>query len=87
MRLFTGLAATAYQDVLWALGVMIDEHQIHDIRLWEHENGLLLQGRRAEEGGHGGFHTVLFTDEQLRELVASTFERGAQSTPRPANGE
>jgi hypothetical protein len=81
MKLFDGLRATAYQDVLWAIGSLIDEHRIHDIRLLEHENGLLLQGRRSDDGSHASYHTVLLTDEDLRGLVESAYHRGAPPAP------
>jgi hypothetical protein len=81
MKLFDGLGGTAYQDVLWAIGSLIDDHQIRDVRLWEHENGLVLQGRKTNEGSRGAFHTVLLTDEELRNLVASAYQRGAPPAP------
>jgi hypothetical protein len=81
MKLFEGLGGTAYQDVLWAIGSLIDDHRIHDIRLLEHEDGLLLQGRRSDEGTHGSYHTVLLTDDELRDLVATAYQRAVPPAP------
>ena len=81
MKLFTGLSTTDYQDLLRAVGLLLDEQRLRDIRLWEHENGLVLQGRPRDEGSTGSFQTFMLTDEDLQALLRNAYER--RNTPKP----
>jgi hypothetical protein len=83
MRLFSGLDRTDYQDVLRAIGALIDRRRVADFRLLELEDGLLLQT----------WHFVLqpvkvelqrFTDAQLREVLAAAYQRRGSGGPRRA---
>ncbi len=80
MKLFEGLPSTDYQDLFRAIGALIDESGLRDVRLWEHEGGLILQGRQVN--GNGRYQTHLLTDEDLRQLLANAY---AQRNQRPAS--
>ena len=41
---------------------MLDDKGLRDIRIWEHADGLIVQGCRA---GESTFESTLFTDEDL----------------------
>ena len=75
MKLFSGLERTDYQDVLRAVGAMLDEQSYHDIRLWEHEEGLIVQGRPEVDGTIGRYQTYLLSDDDLRELLDKAYSR------------
>jgi hypothetical protein len=75
MKLFAGLSTTDYQDVLRALGRVIDDHKLRDIRIWEHEEGLIVQGRPYGEVESGAFQTYLLTDDDLREILNEAYRR------------
>jgi hypothetical protein len=76
MNLFTGLSRTDYQDLFRAIGALIDEHGLHNVRLWEHENGLVLQGESAPGAStEGMFQTTLLTDADLEALLADSYQR------------
>ena len=75
MKLFAGLSATDYQDILRAIGAFIDENRLRDIRLWEHEDGLILQARARDESEGGHYQTYLLTDDDLRSLLHRAYER------------
>lgn len=89
MKLFEGLPATDYQDVLRALGRFIDEHRYQDIRILETEDGLIFQGRASPRTGRPRpvpqFDTFLITDDDLREMLRGAYElRGrGEMLPRP----
>ena len=83
MRLFSGLERTDYQDVLRAIGALIDRRHVADFRLLELEDGLLLQT----------WHFVLqpvkvelqrFTDAQLRAVLEAAYQRRGSGGPRRA---
>jgi hypothetical protein len=71
--MFAGLGRTDYQDVLRAVGALLDEHRLLDVRLWEHEGGLVVQGRT--QGGEGHYQTHLLTDDDLRALLERGYGR------------
>lgn len=82
MKLFAGLSTTDYQDLLRAVGFLLDERRLKDIRLWEHEDGMIIQGRQRDEGDAGSFETYMLTDEDLHALLQDAYKR--RNTPRPA---
>ncbi len=51
MKLFIGLDHSDYQDVLRALGLYIDEHHYTNVRIFETEDGIVLQGVPLREDG------------------------------------
>lgn len=81
MKLFAGISTTDYQDLLRAVGLLLDERRLRDIRLWEHEDGLIVQGRPRDEGDSGSFQTYMLTDEDLNTLLQDAYKR--RSKPRP----
>jgi hypothetical protein len=50
MKLFAGRSSTDDQDMLRAIGALIDQKGLRDIRIWEFEEGLILQGRGQDQG-------------------------------------
>ena len=76
MKLFAGLSRTDYQDVFRAIGAMLDERELRDVRIWEHADGLVVQGHKAREGE---FETIVYSDDDLRQLLEESYERRNQS--------
>ena len=68
MGLFADQQPTNYQDVLRAVGRLMDTEGFHQFRLVENEQGLILQLARANQPH--GFETYLLTHEDLRTLVS-----------------
>lgn len=75
MKLFAGLSSTDYQDILRAIGAFLDEHQLRDVRLWEHEDGLIVQARNREDSEGSPYQTYLLTDDDLRAMLEKAYER------------
>ena len=75
MKLFAGLSSTDYQDILRAIGAFIDEHNLRDIRIWEHEDGLIVQARGRDDSEGSPYQTYLLTDDDLRTLLQKAYER------------
>ena len=75
MKLFAGLSSTDYQDVLRAIGAFVDGNALRDIRIWEHEDGLILQARGQDDGEGSSYQTYLLTDEDLQALLHQAYER------------
>jgi hypothetical protein len=85
MNLFAGLSTTDYQDVLRAVGALLDEQHLRDVRLWEHEEGLVIQGRADDETG-GRYQTFLLTDEDIRNLLVKAYSRRRATDRRLLTG-
>jgi hypothetical protein len=82
MQLFSGLPTTDYQDVLRALGRFLDERGYRNVRIIENEEGLLVQGMPVINGkASGTFETFLMTDDAVKKLLVTAYERRT-STPR-----
>ena len=75
MRIFAGLDQTDYQDTLRAIGSLMDAHGYHDLRLWEREDGLIVQVRARDEGSAGLYQTFLLTDDDIRQLLNEAYLR------------
>ena len=75
MTLFARLSRSDYQDVLRAVGRLIDDHQGREIRLVEQANGLVLQLRCDDRRD-----TYLLSEEDLLALL-----REAYALRRPAS--
>jgi hypothetical protein len=78
MKIFDGLPRTDYQDLLRALGLMLDERGLRDIRIWEHADGMIVQGRKS---GSPTYETITFTDNQLHEILRDSYRRRAAPDP------
>ena len=75
MKLFAGLSRSDYQDLFRAVGALLDEQRLQDVRLWEQADGLLLQARRVDEGGADVYETFLLTDVDLLDLLNRSYRR------------
>ena len=76
MKLFAGLSRTDYQDLFRAIGAAVDAQGLRNVRLWEHEDGIVLQGQTAgSQTGDGRYLTTLLTDADLEALLANAYER------------
>ena len=73
MKIFAGLDRSDYQDLLRTIGALLDDLELRDVRFWEYEDGLVVQGRSA--AGEGAYETRLFTDDDLRELLNEAYHR------------
>jgi hypothetical protein len=72
MKLFSGVEQSDYQDVLRAIGLIADRERLREIRIWEHEQGMVVQGRRL--GGTGdGYETFLLTDDDILGLMREAY--------------
>lgn len=85
MKLFAGLETTDYQDVLRAVGKLIDDQGLRDVRIWEHENGLIVQGLQVKGSGNG-YDTYLLTDDDLHALLRSGYSRRGMPGQRLSTG-
>ena len=68
MGLFADQQPTNYQDVLRAVGRLLDVEGFHQFRLIENEQGLILQMARASS--ERAFETYLLTHEDIQTLVS-----------------
>jgi hypothetical protein len=83
MQLFRGLGSTDYQDVLRAIGQFLDERGYHNVRLVEHEEGLLVQATPSVDGQVSStYETLLLTDEAIQRLLEHAYRRRADAPPR-----
>ncbi|HYP59769.1 MAG TPA: hypothetical protein VEQ36_05020 [Thermomicrobiales bacterium] len=75
MKLFDGISRTDYQDLFRAIGLMLDQRNLRDIRIWEHADGLVIQG--CPPGG-ATYQTVMLTDDDLNKILHSAYDRRKQ---------
>jgi hypothetical protein len=76
MKIFAGLSRTDYQDLFRAIGAVVDAQGLRNVRLWEHEDGVVLQGQTAgSQTGDGRYLTTLLTDADLEAMLADAYER------------
>lgn len=78
MKLFAGVPQTDYQNVLRVLGAWLDARGWRDVRMWEHAEGIILQGHTDPVAS---LETVLLTDDVLRELLAEAYRQRRQVAP------
>lgn len=74
MKIFSGLAQTDYQDIFRAIGALVDQQRLRDVRVWEHADGIIVQGRRPEEE-NGRYQSILLSDDDLRALLEQAYRR------------
>ena len=72
MALFAGLARTDYQDMLRAVGRLIDDQGGRDVRLVEQEPGLIVQWRCGDPGV-AQRETYLLTEDDLLALLRDAY--------------
>ena len=83
MKLFAGLSRTDYQDLFRTLGALIDAHGLQNVRVWEHQDGIVLQGQTpGSMAGDGRYQTLLLTDEDLTALLNGAYQQRGQSVRR-----
>jgi hypothetical protein len=83
MQLFRGLSSTDYQDVLRAIGQFLDERGYRNVRLIEHEEGLLVQATPTIDGQTSTtYETLLLTDEAIQRLLENAYQRRADAPTR-----
>ena len=80
MKLFVGLDRTDYQDVLRALGLYFDDHNYTNIRIFETEEGLVVQGIRLREDGtrSPAHESYLFNEQDLQDILQAAYQRREQ---------
>jgi len=77
MKLFDGLGKTDYQDVLRAIGRFIDEHGYRDFRLFETDDGVVIQGRRLSDtkaDGSERFETTFFNEQDVETILTEAYK-------------
>jgi hypothetical protein len=67
VKLFAGLNTTDYQDILRAIGAFIDQQRLRDVRIIEHEDGMIIQGRTLDD------NTAPY--EELTQLLRGLYRR------------
>ena len=72
MKIFDEVSQTDYQDLFRALGLMLDQRKLRDVRIWEHADGLIVQGCPP---GNATFETIMLSDADLHELLRASYER------------
>ena len=72
MPLFGGQANLDYQDVLRAIGRLMDAEGLHNFRIVEQEHSLILQVNRQGEGLHN-FETYLLTESDVQALLHDAY--------------
>ena len=79
MPLFGGQSGFEYQDVLRAIGRLMDMEGLRNFRIVEQENSLILQVNRQGEGLHN-FETYLLTEADIQALLRDAYRlRGLRS--------
>lgn len=76
MKLFAGLDTTDYQDIMRALGHLCDREGWRNLRIFETEDGLIVQyteGPRSQR-----FVTTRMSDDDLRDLLREAYTRRNQ---------
>ena len=74
MKLFAGLGSSDYQDVLRAIGLMLDQQRLRDVRIWEHEDGMIVQGRAVDDET-STYQSILLSDADLEALLHDAYNR------------
>ena len=74
INFFTGLTTSDYQDVLRAIGLLLDQQRLRDVRIWEHEDGFVVQGRHHDDES-ARYESIMLTKEDLVELLDGAYGR------------
>lgn len=78
MKLFVGLNTTDYQDIMRALGYLCDTEGWRNLRIFEHEDGLIVQYTVGPASQR--FVTKMMSDDELRDLLREAYTRRRSST-------
>lgn len=84
MKLFVGLGRTDYQDVLRALGYLCDERGWRNLRLFEQDDGLIVQYTTAPDSQE--FVVAFMSDDDLRQLLQQAYTRRGKDPPQRYSG-
>jgi len=86
MHLFDGLAGTDYQDILRAVGQVIDGKGLRHIRIMEVEEGLLVQGLPAPDsmGVLPEMETIVMPHADLQRILHAAYRRRRRDAEPPA---
>ncbi|HET8627344.1 MAG TPA: hypothetical protein VFL91_07985 [Thermomicrobiales bacterium] len=82
MTLFTGLDATDYQDVLRGTGRLIDGWGLRSLRLIEHGDSIVIQGRPAADP-HGRFVTMVVGDDAIQGMLREAYRQRGPARAAP----
>ncbi len=84
MKLFLGLDHSDYQDLFRAIGLYCDEHRYTNVRVFETEDGIVVQGVPIRpDGSMATTHEAyLFTEDDLRALLKVAYERRERGRPQ-----
>lgn len=76
MKLFEGMERTDYQDILRVIGWLMDSRGYCNVRVVEHEGGLILQVMRRVHGRPvPPYQTILLTDDEIESLLRQSYNR------------
>jgi hypothetical protein len=70
MKVFDGLSRTDYQDLLRALGRLLDERGLQNIRIFEHADGLVVQGCPPQSAT---YESHFFSDADLLTMLQESY--------------
>lgn len=87
MKLFAGLSQTDYEDVLRAVGALVDERGWSNISLMEVDEGLVVQvlARPSLRQARPQLETYLLTDEDLERVQQDAVRRRKKRQASPAD--
>ena len=63
-----------------------DERRLRDIRIWEYEDGIIIQSRGYEDS-ESPYQTFLLSDDDLRVLRHRAYERRHHQAPELVSSE
>jgi hypothetical protein len=82
MNLFTGLAKTDYQDVLRAVGLLLDDQGLRNFRILEHEGGIVVQAMpRNQRAVDASYRTIMLTEADIQQLLRDAYTRRMATMP------
>jgi hypothetical protein len=89
MKLFAGLDHSDYQDIFRAIGLYVDEHRYTSVRVFETEEGMVVQGVPVREDGSTAerHEAYLFTEEDLRNLLQVAYQRRMRGMQQQQSGD
>ncbi len=87
MKLFAGLSRTDYEDVLGAVGALVDERGWSDISLMEVDEGLIVQllVKPSLRQARPHLETYLLTDADLERVQQDALRLRRKKAPPPVS--
>jgi hypothetical protein len=65
-------ASPSYEEMLRAIGLLLDEEGLRAIRVWERDDGLIVQGYLL---GEGRLRTLDLTHDDVRDVIQAARDR------------